>query len=450
MSTADRRPDNLEPPYSAEPAATDAKVTHSGSSDVSSSPRRKFNWYKLWRGLFVTALLCGVEIWAQGTKLGGELNRLTYLFVQQKLEGAGHEAQAPVVIVDISSLEPEPWKEGDRWYYATPRPALREMIQAAAVAGATGIGVDIDFSMREGRLVHPQDASFFAFCLKLSHEKNIPIRLGVYRMQIADPKDWFGSEQFSELGASMAIPDLVTIPRRLPRWVRSPGSDHRLPGLSAALAIDRGHLIQDNLPWWSSLLRETQVVPVGKNLEAAEFLVNLHWIDTLRLEKLRTFKGAGIEALRDRCRGRFVLLGDATRGASSDMFVVPGFEEPIAGVFLHACGVATLNGRPLYELTGLAQWTFDIGLAILAVLVVEAIMIRGRVPENKSEFVNNVFTGLVAIVLILVGYCFVRTTRLVWDGFFFVALSTMINSAVDSSCVKAWAGLCDWWHKHVS
>ena len=449
MSATDRQPDSIKPPYSAEPAATGAEVTHSGSSGVSSSPHRKFNWSRLWRGLLVTMLLCGAEIWAEGTKLGAELNRMTYLFVQRKLEGADHEVQAPVVIVDISGLEPEPWKEGDRWYHATPRPALREMIQAAADAGAVGIGVDIDFSLREGRLVHPDDVSFFAFCQNLSHKKKIPIRLGVYRMQAAEPKNWFGSEQFSELGATIAIPDLVTIPRRLPRWVRSPGSDQRLPGLSAALVIGRAHLIQDSFPWWSYLLRETQVVPVGNGMEAAEFLVNLHWLRRLRSERISTSKGAGIEALRDRCRGRFVLLGDATRGASSDTFVVPGVEEPIAGALLHACGVATLHGRPLYELTGLAQWIFDIGLAVVAVLVVEAIVIRGKVPENNSEFVENAFTGAAAIVLILAGYVFVRTTRLVWDGFFFVALSVVINSVVDRSYVKACKGLRDWWYKHA-
>jgi len=116
---------------------------------------------------------------------------------------------------------------------------LKELIQAAADAGATAIGVDIDFSLRDGKYVHPDDAAFFTFCKTLSQEKGIPIRLGVYRMQGEPPDAWFGTNAFAELGASIAIPEKVAVPRRLPLWVRAPESNHRLAGMSAALATNQ-------------------------------------------------------------------------------------------------------------------------------------------------------------------------------------------------------------------
>src|SRR6266404_3601327 len=145
-------------------------------------PRRKFSsWSESLKGMRIVVVLLLAKVWFEHTELGVEVERVTYRFLQEHLEGSNRDLPSPVLVVDISELEPEPWKVGERWQRVTSREALRELVQAAADAGAKAIGVDIDFSPRLGRLIYPSDPRFFAVCQNLSQETSIPIRLGVFR-----------------------------------------------------------------------------------------------------------------------------------------------------------------------------------------------------------------------------------------------------------------------------
>jgi len=146
-------------------------------------------------------------------------------------------------------------------------------------------------------------------------------------------------------------------------------------------------------------------------------------------ERLTTYEGPGIRALREQVRGRVILFGNATYGIASDVFCVPGFEEPVPGVFLHACGVATLAGRPLYELSALARMGLD---GVLSVAVVGGVtwlcgFYRRRGTPNEPFLLASV-TVVAVVVTVVLGFVLVGITRVLWTDFVLVAAALFLHS----------------------
>jgi CHASE2 domain-containing sensor protein len=381
----------------------------------------------------VALFLSRLDVRLEHTEVGGELNRMMYRLVQGEFEGVGQEDRTSVVILDISDIRPEPWSNGHHRFYVTPRPVLRDLVEKAAGAGAVGIGVDVDLSPHNGR-PHPDDMSFFTFCKDLSRSNNIPICLGVYRTQAYGPNNWLGTNTFSELAASIAIPDLEPIPRRLPRWVQSPDSDQPLPGLSAALVLKREQLVQDeSLP--VGTLEETKLKKLDGETKAAEFLLNVNWLQKQKFKSIKSkeFLEDELDTRRALCYKHIVLLGDASRGVASDMFVIPGIEEPIPGVFLHACGVATLKGSRVREFTEGAQNKLDLVLFFVTIVLVLAlqcgyVLFKGR--RLNDDALEKYMTRVTALVVLIGGFVIVVHEQVIWNGFLIYAGALLVHPYV--------------------
>lgn len=408
----------------------------------------RFHWRGFLQGLLVVLMLVLIKVWFEHTELGTEVERVTYRFVQEHLEGQNRKTPSAVVVVDISDLEPEPWQVSNRWHRVTSRDALRDLIQSLADARVRAIGVDIDFSPREGGLVFAKDPEFFSFCQSLSRQRAIPIRLGVFRGQAKRPEQWLGEARFADLAASIAVPNS----RHLPRWLRTIETKWPLPGMSAALVLDRKDLVQKPTAWHRAVVNEAKVKRVGSHLEVAEYLVDLSWLSRLMGEKISTYEGAGIKALQRLVGGRIVLLGDATEGVAADVFVVPGFEDPVPGVFLHACGVATLAGRPLYELSHLARISIDASLALAVLGGVSWLCFfyeRRQGQKVNQRFLHNVVTFGAILLTCALGFVFVGTTRVLWTDFVLVALALLLHSPAERSSGRLLRGLRAWWLRHL-
>jgi CHASE2 domain-containing sensor protein len=425
------------------------------------------------------------------SEFGGELKRMLNRFVQERFEGGAREDWGSVVVVDISDLPQEQWREEGRLHSATPRGRLHELMQAAVGAGAKGVGVDIDFSARNGRPVHPNDPSFFASCEELSRTNNrVPICLGVYRTQADSPEKWLGSIQFTNLAASIAIPDVDPIPRRLPRWVGPEGAgkdrEKRLPGFSVALTVSQDRLRITQQPDWAKALtgwledhqwlEDSKFKRLKDGTETIEFLVNVNWLNNLKEvppRKSREFMEDDLDSRQAFCRGQIVLLGDASRGGGTDLFVVPGHEEPVPGVLLHACGVSTLlKGAPLQELTGSGEFNFDLGGVVVSSVLVNIIAwlsliiiawlsskterdstgdrkrpveesqtaaaATGRTdppPPQKEQGASDVssklewgMTGVTVAVSLVVGFFFVAYTRVIWNDLIIFAIAVPLQT----------------------
>src|SRR5262249_15941922 len=107
-----------------------------------------------------------------------------------------------------------------------------------------------------------------------------------------------------------------------------------------------------------------------------------------------------------------VLIGDGSLGKARDIFVIPGRQQPVPGIYLHACAIYTLAMAPLYELTLLGRIVIDVSLLLLILLAITFI----RPRKVNSARLEDLLTLLVVVGVIL-GGMFVRSTCLMWNDF---------------------------------
>jgi CHASE2 domain-containing sensor protein len=185
-------------------------------------------------------------------------------------------------------------------------------------------------------------------------------------------------------------------------------------------------------------------------LEVMEFLVNLSWISRLNAESFSTCDAAGIRALQRHLKGRVVLLGDATYGVGRDVYSVPGYDQPVPGVLIHACGAATALGKPLYELSHGARVLVDV---IFAVAIIGGAVLLRPIFERDGRPVNEPFLrwvltlGFVAVTV--GGFFFVGTTHLLWTDFVLVALALLLHSRAERFTARCGSAIHAWWDKQI-
>jgi CHASE2 domain-containing sensor protein len=429
------------------------------SSQVTTSNKRRRYGVKdaladLVKGLFFIALLFLLTLVVEHTTFGKQLRLMGYNLLQFQLGSR----PAPVTIVDTSTLAPEEFDIDGQTGIATPREALKEMIEAVASHSPKVIGIDIDFAPDENGYIYPHDPEFFQFCLELGERHGIPVVLGVKRTLHKPSGEWLGDAKYRELAGSILVPKES---RRMLRTIKlENGGGEENEGMSMSVALAEAYKNKKTsdesastwhgriVEWLSragllEMFSEKQPAP-GLSLE--DFLV-----DFSSLESIETVGSIDPAVLRDpeqrsKFQGKIVLFGDATLDAATDTFLVPGREQPVPGVFLHGCAANTLLTEPLYEVTHRGRIVIDLALSLLVLLII--IAIRFYVGNEMSHSVIQRLEGWLTLAVVLLaivgGALFVRSTRVMWEDFLLVVTVLIFHPSVEKHIEAAF----EWFKAH--
>lgn len=341
----------------------------------------------------------------------------TYKVLQKRMAEGGTTARQDVLVVDIGKIQPEAWERNGRKGTATPRYPLKQLIEVFTDLGARSISVDVDFSPENGQPIHPDDNEFFQWCLDRSKQKHIPILLGVFRTGLR-PEEWLGDDRYMRLAAYIGNRD----PDRAVYWTMAKGG-FPLRGVSPALAgLTWESFINDKNCSWSCLLEPTTII-------------NYSSLPRIRDDVLHAVNPEFYRDEKDKVENRMILLGDAYRGEhraadamkTADWFHPTALDEQIPGVFVHACAAATIAAnKPIYQLTLLGRVFIDVLIAVFILFLVKFSLwvgFRSELdPAHAERKFDLIYTVIAILVVFVVGFLCVRTTRLLWTDFLIVCL----------------------------
>jgi len=147
-----------------------------------------------------------------------------------------------------------------------------------------------------------------------------------------------------------------------------------------------------------------------------------------------------------------VLIGDAKHAVTpEDSFVIPDRrDEPVPGVFTHACAAYTLiGGKPLYWIDEAHTEQIDMMAALLAAASVglaKVILLRCRwlsasPSEKLFETLATATEWAVIGTFLLIGVIYVHHTRIFWHTFPCPLLAQTLRSPVENAAQTAahWA-----------
>lgn len=388
------------------------------------------------KGLLFIALVGSLKFGIEHTPAGNSLERAGYDFLQRRLS----TDYLPVVVLDISKLEPAPFDVDGVQGIATPRDHLKKLLQAVVEQDVRAIGIDIDFSPDAG-YVTPRDPEFFQFCLNLEQRSGVPVVLGIFRTESLPPSRWLGVEEYSGLAASISIPRHDT--RKMLKWIRVDGKSGQGRTLAAALA-ERFQASESRLLGWlheHGLVEQVFNKELKQGVHVAEFFVDYSSLKS-QIED-RTLATINPEVIRDqghRLRGKIVLLGRAALDDDdTELFNVASRDQQIPGVFLHASAVSTLTHAPLYELTGSSRLAIDLILSVIILLSVIAIRLFFMNPGERDVSGHKLqifLTWVVVVIALTVGVMFVTKTRLMWSDFVMVLGALVLHPYIEQFIVR--------------
>jgi CHASE2 domain-containing sensor protein len=382
------------------------------------------------------------------TAVGKQLQLASYNLLQSRLS----REDAAVTIVDIGELEPREVKVGGASVKATPRDQLRRMLGAIATHGPGAVGVDIDFAPDSIGLL-PGDTAFFRYCLDL-RRAGVPVFLGVARTVGVPSGAWLGDTAFRFLAANILVPRDT---RRMVHSITVSGDTSRPLSVALAHALDaRAGGEPGGL---RSRLESLHLVErithreLGPMVAAEQFWMDFGILDAVEPVQTTDSVVLASTVLRDRFAGKAVLLGDATIGRATDMFVVPGRSQPYPGVYLHAAAVQTLLAVPLFEVTKAGKFAIDVVPSVLILLVI--LFLRcyySRSGETVATHrLQGIFTLLIVVIPIVAGVWFVRHTRILWHDFLLALFALVFHPSVERALDRFWgwirSGLPSVWRK---
>lgn len=401
------------------------------STEEKNSRRREI-WRDFWKGILVTLLILGAVWWFEHTSSGEQVKAFTYDFLQRKLMSSRRDEDIPVAVVDISDLEVAPVNIDGETYRATPRDELLRLIEAIADQEPVAVGVDIDFSPNEAGYITPHDPQFFQSCLDIGEKKQTPVLLGIRRSQIYPRERWLGVEEYAGLAASVFVPKSDN--RKMWEWIKPDEGAEPVPTMSALLAekLRRSRKkLPPSLSWAAERLSEREL---GPGYTVGEFLVDYSPLDAIEKMRVRTAEPEGVTAQGHLLENKVVLVGDGTPGKARDMFNVPGRQQPVPGVYLHACAAYTLAGSALYKLTLAGRVVIDLLLSFAVLGAITAIRLYhlNRTPgEVNTHWLQGVLTFVVVLAAIAMGVLFVHVTHVLWDDFILAAAGLLLHPKVD-------------------
>lgn len=176
-------------------------------------------------GLLVVALLIITKIQVESSSSGHWFNARGYEVLHSFLTNYTPNEDPPVIVLDISDLNPNPRDP-------TPNERLRELVSALLESGARAIAIDINFAPRPDTGARADnDPDFFEF-LHAQKKKGAHVFVGVGKFGVK-PEEWLGMDEDKDLAADMTIMDEDTT--EMPAWLQC-GENEKLYSISMALA----------------------------------------------------------------------------------------------------------------------------------------------------------------------------------------------------------------------
>lgn len=354
---------------------------------------------------FIAVPICLFQIfeaWLKHTDLGHRLQDLSFEWMQSFVPEAA-AATLPVAIVDSSDIKRVsiPGRKEE----FTSRESLNSVLSQLAKEAPSAIGFDLDFSPEEDGFIAPGTFEFFESCSQSWQRTKVPVFLGVHRSESLGPAAWLGSDAYQHLAAGISRPaGLVT---QMPLETHFRRGEKPLPGLGRALALAHGTSPNRRpLPWWLRWLTQSvqTIRPVEEleNFVTTEFLVNFKALSALTNVIVQP---ADISSSSGLLRNRMVLVGDATRGKSSDPARVPNEPEFVPGVFVHACAAYTLVNAPLYETRHWVLTLLNVALSMAGAVLVHALVERYGKQMPVTTIPLSFFMALLLFLLLIVFAC---------------------------------------------
>jgi CHASE2 domain-containing sensor protein len=355
----------------------------------------------------------------------------TYQQLQRKLVHEGVKERPDVLVINISSkIKQAIVDQNDRSEFVTPREPLEQLLRVFTDLKAKSIGIDIDFSPKEGRWMDSGDPTFFDRCLKLRDDSGIPIFLGVDRTRGRADK-WLGDDRYMSLAAAIASP--VGEHQQAVLWFSPDKARTPLLSMAAGLAgfefkFDGEH------SFWSWAVESISRIRRQPDLFSTEFTIDFASLEWIKDNALTVLTPEEFADMKEKIRGRMVLIGD-TKPDTGDLFNVAGLGQ-IPGVFLHACAAHTLARQPLYHLTLLGRIVIDVIMASFLFGLVQFSLWLARC--NHSNFVHAehplsyLFAAIAVLVISVVSIYWVHKTRLLWTDFILFCAGLLAHPMVDS------------------
>ena len=379
---------------------------------------RRKRWLILWgfdalRALAVAAVLLVAHWYVEQRPLGAYLNNFEYALLQQALISEfaaarplhSKDPQIPVVI-DISSIRLDKSQPTDR-------DKLDGLIGQLEEMNAAAIGVDIDFSPDDqGRFVTPKDPQLFIKWVPLGN-----VRVGVFRREGDEPGRWLGRPEFRPLAAGMMLPEAdsnYAYHYSSRTDFRSPADD--LLEMPAALfavlhpgpgpgSVQDRHLIR--------------TVVDGK-IRLGEYPIDYSVLD--QIQRIPYHDRGDLKQWEDTIARHSVLIGDLRDTADSRC--TAHRREPIPGVLIHACSLATLSRGLLWHIDGATSLLCDLGLLFVIVAAtgfVRHIQVSVRRLSSINAHAMEILTcGCASLAVLAVSLVFVQITHFFWPDFLWI------------------------------
>jgi hypothetical protein len=378
-----------------------------------SSPYRSLGF-----SVLVAALLIAAKGLVETVPFGKQVELLTYNLLQMRLSRTVAR-DLPVVVVDITPILPRFVESSLGRELVTPREPLVAIVRA--IANARGkpkaIGIDLDFSPSNSGFVTPSDAEALQAFLSI-REHGVPVYVGVFDSVVRSPSEWLGRAEFRDLAAYIAIPRAAGAApsSRMPEWVWPAGVSRSCPSLASALSQVHLKPMPGVLNW--ALQRVS--ARTTEAFAASEFLVDFGALDQLMAGRVTASNAEEI--------------GRATPGETSDQFNVAGREDPVPGVYLHACATDTLLGAPLLRLTHAGRIVCD---AFAAALVFGPVFLLGLYFQRPGRLggiprsLHAILTVTVILIVVAAGHLLVRHVRLLWTDYLMVIGALLLHGPIE-------------------
>lgn len=380
-----------------------------------------------------------------GSPIGEHLQQAGYAALRLMLSSQGKENPAAVVIDTSDVPLVDAVDPSGAHVRVTDRTPLRKFLELATsndnIKKKTlpqAIGIDVNFH-DDDHFIAAGDDRFLDLCLSReqacrnrlrdskatdkSAGRDFHIYVGVRSAGDA-AKYWLVQPAYDPLAAEMAVPRHDT--GRLFASMTVPEHRSAVP-MGAALADVEQHPPRPGWLW--TVFTEKEFDAGERPLSAETFLVDYSWLAALRAQTRPLADYLRSPDLMKALTGKIVLLGDVKSAPISDAFVVPGDEDPVPGVYLHACAAATLIDQPLYEPRAAVNNMADLLLVVLLLVWLTHVRAKSIQQADHGAALPPAF-GLAAIAAVCTSVLLV-SFHVVWADFLVVALLVACHPIIE-------------------
>jgi CHASE2 domain-containing sensor protein len=404
--------------------------------------------------IFVDVILAAVIAVAIGWVLslfaGGAFMHWAEYSTQELIQHvlAAHPASknVPIMVVDLSKIEVAPIPGAQHSEEATPREPLKQLLTVltSITPPPRAIGIDLDFAPQETYRT-PQDPAFFDFCLKLRQQTGIPIYLGVFSTQARPADQWLLNPKYKELGASILAPQQT---ENMVQCFQAHADSECGPSMSGALAAQLKPAPPHFVARHPHYFEELSTRRLSQNISLRTFPVDYGTVSLL-MSPDHTVPSTDpqiIHSYAAKISNRIVLIGDVSSPSGSDVFRIPGHDQLIPGIYVHAAAIYTLAQAPLYEFTPFARTLMDLATFSLTSAIIMWIRwrYRRRSKQANTHRVSAIITYASAIIITVFGIGVVHRTRLLWPDFLVGIILSIIELHWEHYLIEAFHWI---WHR---